>query len=186
MASSITKKKLNQFSHIKHPYEPVYSASSKILILGTIPSPASRENGFYYMHPQNRFWLIMQKIFEVEFKYKNNEGEKAIEERKKFLLDKDIAIWDVIKSCDIKGAGDSSIKNAEPNDFFDLFKKTNILKIFCTGSTAFKFWNSLCKDIYNKKAYYLPSTSPANQKYWNNERLIQEYKKNIFPILEKK
>ena len=186
MASSITKKKLNQFSHIKHPYEPVYSASSKILILGTIPSPASRENGFYYMHPQNRFWLIMQKIFEVEFKYKNNEGEKAIEERKKFLLDHDIAMWDVIKSCDIKGAGDSSIKNAEPNNFFDLFKKTNILKIFCTGATAFKYWNSLCKDIYNKKAYYLPSTSPANQKYWNNEKLIQEYKKNIFPILEKK
>ena len=182
MSSSSTKK----LTHIIHPYEPVYSASSKILILGTIPSPASRENGFYYMHPQNRFWLIMQKLFDVEFKYKNNEGEKAVEERKNFLLSHDIAMWYVIKSCDIKGAGDSSIKNAKPNDFLDIFKKTNIIKIFCTGNAAFKYWNLLCKNIYNKKAYYLPSTSPANQKYWNTEKLTLEYKKNIFPILEKK
>ena len=61
----MSKNEKNKFSHIIHPYEPVYSASSKILILGTIPSPTSRENGFYYMHPQNRFWLIMQKIFDV-------------------------------------------------------------------------------------------------------------------------
>ena len=182
MTSSNPKK----LSHINHPYEPVFSASSKILILGTIPSPASRKNGFYYMHPQNKFWLIMQKIFEIEFKYKNNEGEKSIEERKKFLLDHDIALWDVIKSCDIKGAGDSSIKNAKPNDFLEIFKKANILKIFCTGSTAYKYWNSLCKNIYNKKAYYLPSTSPANQKYWNTDKLVAEYKKNIIPILNLK
>ena len=179
--SNASQKKSN---HIIHPYSPIYSSTSKILILGSIPSIASRKNGFYYMHPQNRFWLIMQKIFDEEFKFKNNEGDKAIEERKKFLLNHDIAMWDVIKSCDIKGSGDSSIKNAIPNNFFDLFKNTNITKIFCTGTTAFKYWNILCQKVYNRKADYLPSTSPANQKYWSTDKLIDEYKKKIFKILK--
>ena len=174
------------FSHIIHPYKPIYSATSKILILGSLPSPASRQNGFYYMHPQNRFWLVMQKIFDIEFKYSNSDGVKAIEERKNFLLNHDIALWDVIKSCDIKGAGDSSIKNVLANDFKEILEKTNIEKIFCTGTTAFKYWNSLCKDKYKKKAYYLPSTSPANQQVWKTPKLIEEYKKNILPIIKGK
>ena len=179
-----SKWKTKTISHISHPYEPVFSPTSKILILGTIPSPASRKNGFYYMHPQNRFWQVIQKIFDVEFKFKNNEGPKAINERKQFLLNHDIAMWDVIKSCDIIGAGDSSIKNAKGNDFNELFKKCNIQKIFCTGNTAFKYWKSLCKDKYKKQAYYLPSTSPANQKFWNLEKLVEEYKKQILPVLK--
>ena len=181
---SSAPKKSNPSTRIIHPYDPVYSPSSKILILGTIPSPASRKNGFYYMHPQNRFWLVMQKIFNIEFKYKNNEGPLAINERKQFLLNHDIALWDVIKSCDISGAQDSSIKNAKENNFEEMFKKSNIEKVFCTGSTAFKYWKLLCKDKYKVKGYYLPSTSPANQKYWNLERLVTEYKNKILPIFK--
>ena len=171
-------------SRVIHPFAPIYSSSSKILILGTIPSPISRKNEFYYMHPQNRFWLVMQKIFDINFKYKNNEGPKAIKERKEFLLNHDIALWDVIKSCDIIGAGDSSIKNPKENDFHEIFKKSSIIKVFCTGTTAFKYWKLLCKDKYKIQAYYLPSTSPANQKFWNLEKLVAEYKKKILPILK--
>lgn len=185
--SSKSKSKSNskvQYSHIIHPYSPIYSPSSKILILGSLPSPASRESGFYYMHMQNRFWTVMQSIFNVKFKYKNNEGQNAVEERKNFLLNHDIALWDVIKSCDIKGAGDSSIKNAIANNFKEILEKSSIKKIFCTGTTAFKYWNKLCKEKYkNVKAYLLPSTSPANQKYWPTPKLVEEYKKNILPLL---
>ena len=136
------------------------------------------------MHPQNRFWLVMQKIFNVEFKYKNNEGAKAILERQNFLLNHDIAMWDVIKSCDIIGAGDSSIKNAKENNFQEIFQKCNIQKIFCTGTTAFKYWKLLCKDKYKIQAYYLPSTSPANQKFWKLDKLVDEYKSKILPVLK--
>ena len=133
MSKVKSSKKSKASTHVTHPFAPVYSSTSKVLILGTIPSPSSRKNEFYYMHPQNRFWLVMQKIFDVEFKYKNNEGPKAINERKEFLLNHDIAVWDVIKSCDIIGAGDSSIKNAKENDFHEIFEKSNIKKVFCTG-----------------------------------------------------
>ncbi len=176
--------KKKTISHISHPYEPVFSPTSKILILGTIPSPASRKNGFYYMHPQNRFWLIMEKVFGIEFKYKNNEGQKAIAERKNFLLDHDIALWDVIRSCDIKGnGGEGNIKNAKANNFFDIFMKANIVQIFCLGATAYKYWNNLCKYNYDKSAICLPSTSPWNQIYWNTDKLVEEYKKAILPVL---
>ena len=181
---SKASKKNKASTHVTHPFAPVYSSTSKVLILGTIPSPSSRKNEFYYMHPQNRFWSVMQKIFDVEFKYKNNEGPKAINERKEFLLNHDIAVWDVIKSCDIIGAGDSSIKNAKENDFHEIFKTSNIKKVFCTGSTAFKYWKLLCKDKYKVQGYYLPSTSPANQKYWNLEKLVQEYKNKIISVVK--
>ena len=132
-----------------HPFAPVYSPTSKILILGTIPSPSSRKNEFYYMHPQNRFWLIMQKIFDVEFKYKNNEGPKAIIERKQFLLNHDIAMWDVIKSCDIIGAGDSSIKNAkENNDMNIVHDPENNVDLYNYLNEKI---HTKCEETYNSK-----------------------------------
>ena len=133
-----SKSKNTKLNKVNHPFSPVYTGTSKILILGSMPSPASLSNGFYYMHPLNRFWPLMEKLFDFKFNFKNKEGQKAIEERKKFLLKYDIALWDVIKSCEIKGASDSSIKNAVPNDFSEIINNSEIKKIFCTGSTAFK------------------------------------------------
>ena len=49
-------------AEIVNPFAPVYDAHSKVLILGTMPSPKSRENGFYYGHPQNRFWRVMASL----------------------------------------------------------------------------------------------------------------------------
>ena len=170
-------------TYVSHPYDPVYSPTSKILILGTIPSLGSRKNGFYYMNSQNRFWLIMEKTFDFEFKYKYNEGEKAIEERKSFLLNHNIALWDVIKSCYIRGSGDGKIKDAKPNHFFEIFMKTNIKQIFCLGPKAFKFWNNLCKNIYKKPAICLPSTSSWGQIYNKTDKLVQEFKEAILPVL---
>ena len=181
-----SKSKNSKLNKVNHPFSPIYTGTSKILILGSMPSPASFSNGFYYMHSLNRFWPLMEKLFNIKFKYKNKEGEKAIEERKNFLLKYDIALWDVIKSCEIKGASDSSIKNALPNDFSDIINNSEISKIFCTGNTAFKLYDKLCRFKTGIKGICLPSTSPANQKKWPMDKLVLEYKKYIIPALNDK
>ena len=181
-----SKSKNTKLNKVNHPFSPVYTGTSKILILGSMPSPASLSNGFYYMHPLNRFWPLMEKLFDFKFNFKNKEGQKAIEEREKFLLKYDIALWDVIKSCEIKGASDSSIKNAVPNDFSEIINNSEIKKIFCTGSTAFKLYEKLCRFKTGIKGICLPSTSPANQKKWPMDKLVLEYKKYIIPALNDK
>ena len=149
---------------VKHELEPFYDKDSKILILGSIPSIKSRELGFYYMHPSNRFWQVLEKVFK----------EKIID-KKAFLLKHHIALWDVIKECDIKSSSDSSIKNVKVNDINELLKKTKINKIYTTGSKADSLYQ---KYIYPKtkiKNIALPSTSSANAKM-KLETLVEEYK----------
>ena len=167
---------------ILHEIAPVWNEESHVLILGTMPSPASRKAGFFYMHPQNRFWKVVPEVFEETLKYPNNAGEceAAIAERREFLLRHKIAVWDVLASCEIHGAADSSIKNAKPNDFTELFEKSKIRRVFCTGKTSFNLWKKFCaaqyEEQYNLTCECLPSTSPANAA-WSLERLVAEYKK---------
>lgn len=169
---------------ILHEILPVWNEDSNALILGTMPSPASRAAGFFYMHPQNRFWKVVPVVFGETLKFANNavEREAAIEERREFLLRHKIALWDVLASCDIQGAADSSIRNARPNDFSELFEKSKIRRVFCTGKTSFNLWKKLCAGVYEERygltCECLPSTSPANAA-WSLERLVGEYKKII-------
>lgn len=93
--------------HIEHGIPPVFNAESRVLILGTMPSPKSRENGFYYMHPQNRFWRVISTVLGEPLPTTN--GERA-----SLLLKNKIALWDTLAQCDIIGASDSSVKNAIP------------------------------------------------------------------------
>lgn len=170
---------------VTHPLEPVWNTDSRILILGTMPSPASRNAGFYYMHPQNRFWKVMAAVFGEKMAY-TNKGTRsggisaeidlaaAIKERRELLLRHNIALWDVLASCDINGAADSSIKNAIPNDFTEIFEKAGIRRVFCTGKTAFSFWQKYCAPHYEISCDCLPSTSPANAA-WSLEKLVESY-----------
>ena len=50
-----------KLEYVSHPFEPVFDKESRVLILGSIPSPKSRENGFYYGHPRNRFWPVLAR-----------------------------------------------------------------------------------------------------------------------------
>ena len=163
--------------NVLHQIPPVWNAQSKVLLLGTMPSPASRNAGFFYMHPQNRFWRVLPAVFGETLNYTNDEA--AITERQEFLLRHNIALWDVLASCNIQGAADSSIKNATPNDFSSLFENSKITRVFCTGKTAFNLWQKLCAPEYearfNLKSACLPSTSPANAS-WRLEQLIEAYK----------
>ncbi len=148
---------------VTHELEPFYNDNSKILILGSIPSIKSRELGFYYMHPSNRFWQVLEKVFD----------EKIID-KKTFLIKHHIALWDVIKECDIKSSSDSTIKNVVVNDINELLNKTKIDKIFTTGSKANILYQKYLYPQTKIKNIALPSTSSANAKM-NLETLVKEY-----------
>lgn len=149
---------------IIHPLKPIYDKNSKILILGTMPSIKSRENNMYYSHPKNKFWLVLSTIF-------NEEIPKTNKEKELFLLKHNIALWDVLKSCKIKGSSDSSIKDPLVNDFNIIFTNCNIKAVFTTGKMATKLY----KQLTNIESIYLPSTSPANCSL-SLETLIDNYK----------
>jgi len=142
---------------LTHPWPPVFDEGSKILILGTFPSPKSREFGFYYGHPQNIFWQTLVTVLNQP------EPTKTVTARREFLLKNHVAMWDVLHACDITGAADSSIKNPVPNDFAPLLAQTNIIAIFTTGKTATDLFQKLCAEEVGIDAIYLPSTSPANR-----------------------
>lgn len=166
---------------IIHQIPPVWDSESKVLILGTMPSPKSREAGFFYMHPQNRFWKVLPAVFGEALRCPNNspDREAAILERRDFLLRHHIALWDVLASCQISGAADSSIKNARPNDFDEILGHSKIKRLFCTGKIAWSLWEKTCAEKYEEPYHLtvecLPSTSPANAAC-SLEKLIEAYK----------
>lgn len=150
--------------HVTHDdLEPIYNEYSKILILGSIPSRKSREEKFYYAHPQNRFWKTLEQIF-----------QEPISNRREFLLTHHIALWDVIASCDIVGSSDSSIKNVIPNDLTHILKESQIKTIFTNGKTAEKYYQKYMMSKTKKNSINLPSTSPANCRMKENE-LIENW-----------
>jgi len=160
----------NELKHnsVKHTFEPIYNMESKILILGTFPSVKSRENGFYYGHPQNRFWKVISSVFECGI-------PQTIDEKTHMLLILNIAIWDVINSCDIIGSSDSSIQNVIPNDLSIILNNSNIDKIYANGKTAAKLYEKYSELATKKPIITLPSTSPANAAF-GLDRLVEAWK----------
>lgn len=159
--------KITQSLHVTHEFPPVYDKDCEILILGSIPSPKSREAAFYYGHPQNRFWKVLAAVYEEKV-------PECIEEKKQMVLSHHIALWDALEACDICGASDSSIKNPEPTDIPKLLKETRIRHIYTTGAAAYKFYQKLNYPRTGIRAVKLPSTSPANCAF-SLERLVQAY-----------
>jgi len=152
---------------INHEIEPVYDQYSKVLILGTFPSVKSREGRFFYNHPQNRFWKVIAGLTE-------SDVPETIEDKKKLLLDHHIAVWDVIKSCEIKGSSDSSIKNVVVNDLNIILGNAPIRGIFANGAKAYSLYDKYCYRQTGIKAIKLPSTSPANAAF-GMDRLTAEW-----------
>jgi hypoxanthine-DNA glycosylase len=146
-----------------HPFAPVFNKHSRILILGTFPSAKSREYGFYYGHPRNRFWQIIARLT------KANHMPAAMGDKKQMLLESGIALWDIVKSCHVDGSRDSGLTNIVPNDLSIILEKACIRKIFANGNRA----HNLCK-AHPIVATKLPSTSPANARY-NLEMLVQKW-----------
>ena len=162
----LTYQRMNNM--LKHPFPPLYDENSKVLILGSFPSVKSREQMFFYDHPQNRFWKVISAVLE-------QETPITIEEKSNLLHTNHIALWDVIASCDITGSSDSSIKNVVANDLTEILHNADIKQIFVNGKTAEKYYNKYIRNVINREAICLPSTSPANAG-WSLERLIDSWK----------
>lgn len=150
-----------------HNIQPIYNSQSKILILGSFPSVKSREARFFYHHPQNRFWKILEQLFDVSL--------KSIDEKREFLLSYHIALWDVIESCEIIGSSDSSIQNVVVNDIQRLLQNTHIDTIFTNGKKAHQLYQKFCLPLTHKEDICLPSSSPANAMY-SLEKLVEAWK----------
>ena len=156
-------------SSIIHPFPPLYDEDSEILILGSFPSVKSREEMFFYGHPQNRFWRVIAAVTE-------SKVPENISEKRDLLLKNRIALWDVISSCEITGSSDSSIKNVVPNDISEILKKSKIKRIYVNGKTSEKYYNKYIREKTGINAVCLPSTSPANAKC-TLEKLQEEWKR---------
>lgn len=154
---------------ITHPFPPLYDEKSEILILGSFPSVKSREEMFFYGHPQNRFWRVTAAVF-------GDAVPKTIAEKKAFLLKHHIALWDVIGACEITGSSDSSIRNVQVNDLSLILQKANIKCIYVNGKTAEKYYKRYTEKETGREAICLPSTSPANAA-WSSEKLIAAWKR---------
>ena len=151
-----------------HTIAPVYNEESRILILGSFPSVKSREEGFFYGHPQNRFWKVLARVFQTEV-------PATIPEKKTFLLEHRVAVWDVIGQCEITGSSDSSIRNVIPNPIQKILDNTQIERIFVNGKKAEQLYNRYIYPVTKRKCICLPSTSPANAS-WSLEKLTEAWK----------
>ena len=153
--------------HITHGFPPLYGKDSRILIIGSMPSPLSRKQQFYYGHPQNRFWKVMAAVLHETL-------PETVEEKKKMILSHRIALWDALVECDIEGASDSSIRNPVPADIPWLLSESEITEIYAAGQTAWKFYQKYNYPLTGIEAVKLPSTSPANCAV-SLEKLIEAY-----------
>ena len=153
---------------VEHPFGPLYDAASRILILGSFPSVKSREQNFFYGHPQNRFWKVISGLL----------GEplpQTIEEKREMLLKHHVALWDTIASCTLTGSSDASIRDVVPNDLSKILDAADIRAIYCNGGTSWSLYEKYIRPVTGWSAVKLPSTSPANAA-WSAERLSDAWK----------
>lgn len=156
---------------IIHPIAPVYDTDSRVLILGSFPSLKSRESNFFYGHPQNRFWRVLAALY-------GDSVPVSVAEKISFLKAHQIALWDVIHSCEITGSSDSSIRNVVPNDLSPIFSAASIKAVYTNGKTADRLYRRYLLPDTQIPAVCLPSTSPANAS-WSQDRLIEAWSEII-------
>ena len=162
--------------NVTHPIAPVFDARSRVLLLGSFPSPKSRELGFFYAHPQNRMWRVLAAVV----------GEQGVpqttQERRALLLRHGIAMYDVIASCRISGASDASIRDARPTDLAPLFAAAPIQAVFTTGAKATQLYERHQLSVTGMPVTRLPSTSAANA-IWSLEALVAAYGQALGPYV---
>ena len=164
------------YTHVGLGLPPLHGARANALILGSFPSPKSREQGFFYGHKQNRFWPMIAAVTgEPTPDWADIEAKKAI------ILRHGLAVWDTIGGCDIKGASDASIRNAEPNDVAALIEKLGVQAVFCNGAASGRIYAKYAEPLTHLPATVLPSTSPANAA-WSLARLEKTWGDALAPF----
>lgn len=155
-------------SVLQHPFGPLYCEKSRVLILGSFPSVKSREQNFFYGHPQNRFWKVVARVFD-------REVPETIEEKKSLILESGLALWDSIASCEITGSSDASIRNVKTNDISIILDSCDIGRIYCNGRKSYDLYCRYIQPETGREATCLPSTSPANAA-WTLDRLTEAWR----------
>lgn len=160
---------------VTHPFPPLFDADSRVLILGSFPSVKSREQRFFYGHPQNRFWRVMAGVLGCAV-------PADIPEKKAMLLSHGVALWDSIARCEIEGSSDASIERVVPNDLTPILEGAAIRQIFCNGKKSWEMYGRYIEPRTGRAALCLPSTSPANAA-WSPERLTEVWREALTPYL---
>ena len=143
------------------------------MILGSFPSVKSREEGFFYGHPQNRFWKVLASVLDCPV-------PQSIPEKREMLLKNHVALWDSIGKCEIEGSSDASIEAVVPNDLSPIFTSAEIRQVFCNGRKSWEMYRKYQEELTGMPAVCLPSTSPANAS-WSLDRLSDAWGKQIRP-----
>ena len=159
---------MNEYTHVIHPFPPLFDERATTLILGSLPSVKSREQNFFYGHPQNRFWPRLAALF-------GESAPTAIEEKSALAKRHHIALWDSIYSCDVVGSGDGSIRNVTPTDLTPIFQTAKIARVFCNGRTSALYYAKYHEPKWGIPAVTLPSTSPANAA-WTMDKLLDAWR----------
>ena len=146
-----------------HPFAPVYNSESRILILGSFPSVASRVREFYYGHPRNRFWPLLAALLKIQEPH-------SVEEKKTMLLRHRIALYDAVTSCTVVNSEDARMQAVIPSDLSGIFRTATIQAVFANGTKA----HDVCVKKIGITAFKLPSTSPANARF-RFEDLLAEW-----------
>ena len=160
---------------VVHTIPPLYDSTSRVLLLGSIPSPKSREVGFFYGHPRNRFWPVLAAVL-------GEPAPQTIEQKRAMCLRHHVALWDTIARCDIAGASDTSIRNAVPNDVAALIEQLGVQAVFCNGAASGRIYAKYAEPLTHLPATVLPSTSPANA-VWSPARLQAAWGAALAPFL---
>lgn len=160
-----------EYEQVTQPFAPVYDRDSRILILGSLPSVKSREQGFYYGHARNRFWPMLAAVYQEPV-------PQGIPEKKDLLLRHGLAVYDVIECCEIKGSSDSSIRNVKAADIRAIMEASRIERILVNGRTAAKYFKGYQPAAYQELLIELPSTSPANAAF-SLDKLVQIWREYL-------
>ncbi len=147
-----------------HGFEPISQPDARILILGSMPSTTSLNQHQYYGHPRNQFWPIMFQILQ------HAPVPDSYPDRRQLLINHQIALWDVIKSCQRPGSLDSAIRpdSIFANDFNSFFADHPAIQhILFNGNTAEKLFKqkvipTLSNPYQSIPCSRLPSTSPTH------------------------
>ena len=150
-----------------HPFEPLFDENSEVLILGSFPSIKSREQQFFYGHPQNRFWRVIAALY-------GQDVPETLEQKKAIILNHHLALWDTVGRCEIVGSSDASIRNVQANDLGIILENSSVRNIYCNGKTSWQYYRKLIQPVTGREAVCLPSTSPANAQ-WTLEKLIDAW-----------
>ena len=159
---------MGEYQHVAHGFDPVFDERSRVLVLGSFPSVRSRQVGFYYGHPQNRFWRVLERLYGQPVP-PDTQGRRA------FALRHGLALWDVLAACDIAGSSDASIRHAVPNDVPALLASGGIKRVFCNGQRAYVLYLRYLDAACGLPVAALPSTSAANAA-WSLDRLTDAWR----------